>query len=110
MYALSRISPQSKINLYKNAPGARGISLIRKSVRDFSEQKDFDGFLMDFFLKQKDFRQRCTRFLGVNAPRPGAYSRIYSCRISVKFGSLAAEDIRTRNHENQANIDQDLCG
>ena len=27
---------------------SRGISLIRKAYEDFSEQKDFDGLLMDF--------------------------------------------------------------
>ena len=37
---------------------------LSKRVRDFSEQKDFRGFLIDFSLKQKDFWWRCTSSLG----------------------------------------------
>ena len=40
----------------------------KKRTRFFSEQKDLYGFLIDFSWKQKDFCQRCTRFLGVKCP------------------------------------------
>ena len=47
---------------------ARGTSLIGESVRDFVGTKGFIRTFDGFFLKQKDFCQRCTRFLGVKSP------------------------------------------
>ena len=41
---------------------------LEKAYEILSEQKDLKGFLMDFSWKQKDFCQRCTRFLGVKCP------------------------------------------
>ena len=51
---------------YTMRRGARHSS--EKAYEIFSEQKDLTGFLMDFSLRQKDFCQRCTRFLGVRCP------------------------------------------
>ena len=49
-------------------PYPRGISLLRKSVRDFFRTKGFYGFFMDFPCKQKDFCQRRTRFFWSEMP------------------------------------------
>ena len=43
----------------------RGISIIRISVRNFLEPKDFDEFLVDFSLKQQDFAKGVRDSLGV---------------------------------------------
>ena len=48
----------------------RDTSLIGKSVRDFFRTKGFIRIFDGFFLKKKDFCQRCTRFLGVKCPSP----------------------------------------
>ena len=63
----------------------RGTSLIGKSVRDFSEKKDLYGFLMEFSRKQKDFCQRCTRFLGVKRPSESSFYR-YAKNASMTYG------------------------
>ena len=44
---------------------SRVISFFRKSVRDFSEQKDFYGFLMNFSVNKKPFSKGIQDFLGM---------------------------------------------
>ena len=46
----------------------RGITLMQKGVRDFFRTKGFLRIFDGFFLKQRDFCQRCTRFLWVKCP------------------------------------------
>ena len=50
-------------------PLARGISLIRKSIRDFSRTKGFLQIFDRFFLKTKDLRKGARDFREWNAPR-----------------------------------------
>lgn len=80
-----------KIQL-KNWP--RGISLTRKSVRDFSEQKDFMDLLLDFSWRKIVFCQRCTRFFGNDVPPRNwqtkqifwqRFSHFNSLNFSIKF-------------------------
>lgn len=47
---------------------SRGISLLRKSVRDFFRTKGFFLIFAGFFLKTQNFCQRCAWFLEVKSP------------------------------------------
>ena len=46
----------------------RGISLFRNSVRDFSEQSDFCGFLVDFLENKRIFAKGGKRFFWSEMP------------------------------------------
>ena len=58
----------------------------KKGTRFFSEQKYLYGFLMDFSWKQKDFCQRCTRFLEVKCP---SNDSTFNLAIIARSGGLA---------------------
>ena len=55
--------------LLDGSPNSRGAFHSCESAYEIlSEQKDFLRIFDGFFLKQKDFCQRCTRFFGSEPP------------------------------------------
>ena len=65
---LFKIQGELFLTFQKIEPTEGHFTHWKKRTRFFSGQKDLYGFLMNFSLKQKDFCQRCTRFLGVKCP------------------------------------------
>ena len=65
-----------------------GISLLRKSVRDFFRTKGFLRIFDGFFLQTKGFCQRRTRFFGVKCPsvfEKKLFTLNESRRVDLKF-------------------------